>query len=159
MSWVCPNCSNPNEDSKSECLVCGCPRTRVEEEAAIDCKVVYSTFSDMAESLKNLFSAKPKPKVDKPKKIKPAKKPKEESSSDSGTSKSKRKVFGSSDFATPWPEHNIKFDTSAIKEKGYVRSERQTLGGVNGYTFYREDGTSQFIRVEMVLIQKMAQKK
>ena len=45
-----------------------------------------------------------------------------------------------------------------IKQKGFVGSERQTLSGVNGYSFKKADGTKQFIRAEMVLIQKMAHK-
>lgn len=61
-------------------------------------------------------------------------------------------------FVAPWPEHSIEFDADAIKARGYVRTEQETLGGVKGYKFIRADGTSQFIRVEMVLIQKMAKK-
>ncbi len=61
-------------------------------------------------------------------------------------------------FATPWPEHAIGFDVEAIKKKGYVRLEQAEMGGVKGYLFTRTDGSSQFIRVEMVLIQKMAGK-
>lgn len=60
--------------------------------------------------------------------------------------------------ATPWPEHHIEFDMDVIRAKGYVRFEQKSMGGVNGYNFIRSDGTSQFIRVEMVLIQKMAKK-
>lgn len=62
-------------------------------------------------------------------------------------------------FAAPWPEHSIEFDEGAIKAKGYIRVEQQTLGGVNGYNFIRPDGTSQFIRAEMAVIQKMAKKR
>jgi len=32
------------------------------------------------------------------------------------------------------------------------------MGAVNGYEFIRSDSTRQFIRVEMVIIQKMAHK-
>lgn len=58
----------------------------------------------------------------------------------------------------PWPEHKIVFDMDAIKAKGYVGFERKSMGGVNGYEFVRSNGTKQFIRVEMVIIQKMAKK-
>ena len=58
----------------------------------------------------------------------------------------------------PWPEHNVTFDADQIKRKGYSRIERKTMGGVNGYSCIKADGTSQFIRIEMLLIQKMAKK-
>lgn len=61
-------------------------------------------------------------------------------------------------FGEPWPEHNIVFDQAAIMAKGYARVERKTLNGINGYNFIRTNGTAQFIRVEMVLMQKMAMK-
>lgn len=67
-------------------------------------------------------------------------------------------VVTSGGTAEPWPEHKIVFDNDAIKAKGYVGFERKTMGGVNGYEFIRSDGTRQFIRVEMVVIQKMAKK-
>jgi len=60
--------------------------------------------------------------------------------------------------AEPWPEHRIVFDNDAIKAKGYIGFERKNMGGVNGYEFIRSNGTKQFIRVEMVIIQKMAKK-
>jgi len=60
--------------------------------------------------------------------------------------------------AEPWPEHNIEFDIDVIKAKGYVGFERKSMGAVNGYEFIRSDSTRQFIRVEMVIIQKMAHK-
>ena len=61
-------------------------------------------------------------------------------------------------FAAPWEEHAIAFDEDAIKAKGYVRSERAALGGVNGYNFYTADGACRFIRPEMAVIQKLARK-
>ena len=39
-----------------------------------------------------------------------------------------------------------------------IGMERKTLNGINGYNFVRTNGTAQFIRVEMVLMQKMAMK-
>ena len=61
-------------------------------------------------------------------------------------------------FAEPWPEHNIEFDTAVMISKGYVSSIRKTMNGINGYEFVRANGNRQFIRVEMVIIQKMARK-
>ena len=58
----------------------------------------------------------------------------------------------------PWSEHNVTFDADQIKRKGYSRIERKTMGGVNGYSCIKADGTSQFIRIEMLVIQKMATK-
>ena len=58
----------------------------------------------------------------------------------------------------PWPEHKIEFDEAKIKEKGYIKVEQSTAAGVNGYKFTKVNGASQFIRVEMVIIQKMAKK-
>lgn len=63
-----------------------------------------------------------------------------------------------SDFAEPWEEHSIEFDAETIKAKGYLRSERAVLGGVNGYNFYTADGSCRFIRQEMAVIQKLAKK-
>ena len=61
-------------------------------------------------------------------------------------------------FDSPWPEHNIEFDIEAIKARGFVNVKRDTMGGIKGYSFTKPDGTCQFIRVEMVIIQKMAKK-
>ncbi len=61
-------------------------------------------------------------------------------------------------IAAPWPEHKIAFDESAVNAKGFIRVERDILGGVNGYRLFRPDGTNQFLRVEMVLVQKLAKK-
>lgn len=58
----------------------------------------------------------------------------------------------------PWPEHNIAFDMDAVRAKGFVGLVRKTMGDINGYEFTKSDGTKQFIRAEMVVIQKMAKK-
>lgn len=63
-----------------------------------------------------------------------------------------------SGFADPWPEHKIEFDTAAIIAKGYVATVQKTMNGINGYEFIRANGNRQFIRVEMIIIQKMARK-
>ena len=61
-------------------------------------------------------------------------------------------------LASPWPEHKIRFDPAVIDAKGFVSSEQETLGGVHGYRFYKADGSSQFIRAEMAIVQRMAQR-
>lgn len=166
MSWICPNCSNPNSDDIKECFVCGMERVcdfgkePIEEEASE--KIAFSDFEAFRLSIEQFFSRN-KAKRESSEKIKKEsseeavdriiKKPKK-------AAKEKRKGMWkkSSLYTEPWPEHKIKFDYDAIGEKGFVRSEQKTMGGINGYYFYREDGSGQFIRVEMVLVQKMARK-
>lgn len=169
MGWICPNCSSPNDDDKSHCFVCGMDRpSSSTEKDGDEGKIVFSDFDAFADSIKNLFRSKPvvtksgetkelldgtlrKPKPSKSARVKPEKEPKK-----TAEKKPKKIILGVARFAKPWPEHKIKFDNKVIKEKGYVRSERKNMGGVNGYCFYKEDGSSRFIRVEMVLVQKMA---
>ena len=159
MSWVCPNCSNSNGEDQLECFVCGMERpgglvevpSEVDASETDDCKIVFSDFEAFTESVKTLFGRKRKATVSKSSGTKTVSKKKERSKA------RKRKVFGS-DFAKPWPEHRIKFDEATIRAKGYVRSEQKNMGGVNGYYFYKEDGSGQFIRCEMLLVQKMASK-
>lgn len=62
------------------------------------------------------------------------------------------------DFVAPYPEHNIEFDTDTIISKGYVASAHKTMNGINGYEFIRANGHRQFMRVEMLIIMKMAKK-
>ena len=62
-------------------------------------------------------------------------------------------------FCEPWSEHAIVFVTENIKQRGFVRAEQTSLAGVKGYTFYKADGSKQFIKLEMLLIFKMAKKK
>ena len=61
-------------------------------------------------------------------------------------------------FADPWPGQRIVFDPEAIRARGFVRSVQTTLSGVHGYSFYKADGTAQFLRTETLLAQKMARK-
>jgi len=56
------------------------------------------------------------------------------------------------------PEHSIEFDSEMIAKKGYVKVEMGEKNGIKGYYFTRADGIRQFIRVEMVIMQKMARK-
>ena len=60
--------------------------------------------------------------------------------------------------AEPWPEHRIVFDMDAISQKGYVGFDRKIMNGVKGYDFIKKDGTSQFIRAEMLVLLKMVKK-
>lgn len=164
MSWVCPNCSNSNDDEQTNCFVCGMerPTSAVKSSSdSDDCRIFFSDFEALKESLKNLFSRKSgKADTSESRAIsstKPVKAPKAERKADDKPKAKKAKIFGT-DFAKPWPEHKIKFDTAAIRAKGYIRSEQKSMGGVNGYYFYKEDGSGQFIRFEILLVQKMAHK-
>ena len=161
MSWICPNCSSTNDETQTKCFVCGMDRPSVEaepvsEEGPEEGKIVFSDFEAFTESVKNLFRARPfakraaRPVADGPSREQAPKQPKDK--------KPKKVRSSKGDFARPWPEHHIEFDVSAIKEGGYVRSEQQTLSGVNGYRFYTADGSSRFLRVEMLLLLKMAHK-
>ncbi len=81
-----------------------------------------------------------------------------EKDSSAGSGATAGKEDTSAAAAEPWPEHKVVFDTDVIKAKGYVGFARKTMGGVNGYEFIRSGGARQFLRIEMVLIQKMAKK-
>ena len=155
MAWVCSNCSTPNEDDKTSCFVCGKTRpASVAEASESDCKVVFSGFEAWVESIGEFFekiSTKKEHSVDStPPRKKKTKEPKPE--------KVKKIKAPKSSFAKPWAEHSIKFDIDVIKGKGYIRSEQHTLNGVKGYMFFKSDEKGQFMRVEMILIQKMAHK-
>lgn len=155
MSWVCSNCSTPNDDTNTSCFVCEETRHAVVvEDAESDCKVVFSGFEAWVESigefLKKILTKKErigesvaprkrKTKEPKPKKVKKVKAPK-------------------NNFAKPWDEHKVKFDIDVIKGKGYVRSEQHILNGIKGYMFYKDGEKGRFIRIEMILVQKMAHK-
>lgn len=59
---------------------------------------------------------------------------------------------------TPWPEHGIEFDEAGIKERGYVKIERDTFKGTKGYKLTRADGTSSFKMVDVLVVLNMAKK-
>lgn len=63
------------------------------------------------------------------------------------------------EFCAPWAEHSIEFDIDKIKQRGFVRSEQTVMAGVKGYTFFKADGSKQFIKLEMILVFKMAKRK
>ena len=171
MSWVCGICSTSNIDSDTCCVVCGVERPAIvehDESKSEELKIVFSDFEAFKESVKSLFTKTSSVKREKKPRTKKKGLKKSESVASESVSvaepveeKKPKRDRGSllrSAFAKPWPEHEIKFDTSVIEDKGYVKSERETLNGVNGYRFYKADDTSQFIRVEMAIIQKMANK-
>lgn len=157
MGWMCPNCSNVNEESSVKCFACGVTRPSETTDAFPSTKgsVVFSDFAAWKESKKQFFR-----RICNPLRVKRSKADTSAPKKAAKLSKKKKskKWAGSGDFAKPWEDHSIKFDVDIIKSKGYVRSERKELNCVKGYMFYRADGSSQFIRVEMVLIQKMAYK-
>ena len=61
-------------------------------------------------------------------------------------------------FVEPWPEHKIVFDEEKIQSRGFVGSEQSILGDTKGYMFFKVDGTERFIKAEMLLLLKMANK-
>jgi len=161
MSWVCTNCSTSNDDTATSCAVCGMSRSSSSEVVETEeSKIFFSNFDAFKYAIKKMFSKSSAPKKEKKADRRTESLPPPATSDSSETTKAKKPrkpLFGSA-YASPWPEHKIEFDKAVIQSKGFVRSERETLNGVNGYMFYREVGTSQFIRVEMALIQKMARK-
>lgn len=68
------------------------------------------------------------------------------------------KVGPEKSFCKPWREHKVDFDLEQIEKRGFVRIEQSQLSGVKGYTLTKEDGTEQFIKVEMMLVLKMAKR-
>ncbi len=161
MSWVCSNCSSTNADDKTLCTVCGAAHpVSSEEPTVVEGKIVFSDFAVWKENRKNFF----KGVASIPKKVKKLFKrsPKPRTETEAPTRKkrerSEKPKKVKSSFAKPWAEHNIKFDVDAIKAKGFVRSEQTTMGTVKGYTFYKPDGTNQFIKVEMLIVLRLAKK-
>lgn len=176
MSWVCTNCSNSNKEENSCCTVCGFDRpteshVSEREPEAVEGKIVFSNFAVVKESVKNFFGsvARIGTKADtKSKNISTERSPREyrkevrvprESCEPRERVKIKKRDKAhrvKNGFAKPWPEHDIKFDTDVIKGKGFVRSERSEMNAIKGYTFYKADGTSQFIKADMLVVLHMA---
>ena len=157
MNWICPNCSNSNGDDQKNCFVCGeeCPKELSVKGKSEKLKSFLTRFDALKISVRGFFSKLFSGKKEK----KPhTKKAEPEKSIYSMRSKEAEKPKLDSAFAPPWPEHHISFDEGVIEKKGFVRSERETLSGVDGYRFYRADGSSNFIRAEMAIVQKMAVK-
>lgn len=61
-------------------------------------------------------------------------------------------------IAEPWEEHDIVFSPEGMAAKGFIRCERAELGGVKGYNFYNGGGGCRFLRPEMAVIMKLAEK-
>ena len=166
MSWVCPNCSNTNDDALTACFVCGTEKTAFLSETEVEegekrAKVVFSDFEAFSTSLKNLFRSKAPRRGAGIREAEPADHSSVvpiEREAPAPTHGRVKLGFPGSAFAKPWPEHKIKFNIETIKKMGYVKSEQKTMGGINGYCFYKEDGSDRFIRVETALVQKMAKK-
>lgn len=175
MGWVCPYCSNSNDEESARCAVCGQER----HFEAHDCKsesetnegkIVFSEFDIVKESVKRFFSSiaklfckKRDKKTDTPSERTPCdSKDGDETTIDSrGTVESidiRETAPTEGDFTEPWDEHRIVFDTGFIKSKGFIRSEKTEMNSVKGYTFYKEDGTSQFIKVDTLVILRMAKR-
>lgn len=173
MGWVCPYCSNSNDEESARCAVCGQER----HFEAHDCKseletnegkIVFSEFDVVKESVKRFFSSIAK--LFCKKRDKKTDTPSEPVSGDSIDSEEAERgscehaesveplvtCRSEEDFAQPWDEHRIVFDASVIKSKGFIRSEKTEMKSVKGYTFYKEDGTGQFIKVDTLVILHMA---
>lgn len=160
MSWVCTNCSTSNEDGEVRCMVCGAERPTLTEDREPDvaeCKVFFSNFEAIKESFVGMFRKKASVREAREESSERLETREETEEERTREKKRKRSLFHSP-FADPWPEHRVKFDVSVMESKGYVRSERETLNGVNGYRFYKADESSQFIRIEMILAFRMAKK-
>lgn len=180
MSWVCSNCSNSNEEESTCCAVCGYDRPteshvreRECEPEVVEGKIVFSDFAVIKESVKGFFGSIAKIGTKIGTKIKnisterPPREPRERVRAPREPRERRERVKPpkrekapriKKGFAKPWPEHNIKFDIDIIKGKGFVRSERTEMNAVKGYTFYKSDGSRQFIRVEMIIVMRMARK-
>lgn len=61
-------------------------------------------------------------------------------------------------FCEAWPEHRMVFDETAIRARGYVRSEQCEVSGIKGYYFYRANGRQDFIKDNLALMFKMARR-
>lgn len=178
MSWVCSNCSNSNEEESTCCAVCGYDRPteshvreHEREPEVVEGKIVFSDFAVIKESIKGFFSSigrlgtKISNKIKSASSERPPREPRERVRAPREPREPRERVKApkrektprvKKGFAKPWPEHNIKFDVDVIKGKGFVRSERTEINAVKGYTFYKADGTSQFIKAEMLIVLHMA---
>ena len=148
MSWKCPVCSSINEDSLGECFVCGTTKvvgyTKDSKASDRSCTVVYSVF----EYLSSYFRNKPKKKADGYVKKKASK-----AKTDSVKIEKKR-----GDSFSPWEGHSISIDYDVLKEKGYKQIEKSEMSGIKGYKLIKNDGNCQFVKKEMLIIQRIAKK-
>ena len=167
MVWICPYCSSENTEENTICCVCGSERPTKTSSPGDGAdgggvSIVFSDFAAFVESIKNLF----RPKASRSRPAEPAHPAPEPARPDPEPTRpdpepTRGPIAGGGsgpDFAEPWPEHRIRFDIDAIQRMGYIRSERTVMGGVNGYTFYKGDGTNRFLRGDMVTRVQMARK-
>lgn len=146
MSWICPYCSHSNEETRDRCFVCEAERPRIIIPKG---KIFFSDFEAFVDSLDYIFGEKEPETPGRAKSTKIAEGHPDE------REKKKTTILKNS-FDEPWPEHKIKLDIDYIKGQGYDGMERTTVNGVKGYNFLKKDGSTQFIRKEMLLLSKMA---
>jgi len=163
MSWVCPTCSNTNDEGFTHCSVCEAARPTdiSESRAAKESVIVFSTFAVIKESVKDfvgffvrlgrgikslfkrIFTKKKKPRDG------------EESAEPPKRRKASRRA---KKIAKPWPEDGIRLDADAIRSRGFVRVERAELNFVKGYKLFKDDGSSRFMRADMLVTFSMAKR-
>ena len=184
MSWVCLNCSSSNEEESTRCAVCGYDRPTerelLERETdVIEGKIVFSEFAVIKESVKNFFKSvskfaarikavvkdwslrRERTRTEVSRESERREEPlREETPSRREEIPPRREedLPSVGSFASPWAEHKIIFDVDVMKSKGIIRSEQAEMNSVKGYMLYKEDGTSRFIRTEMLVALHMAKK-
>ncbi len=121
------------------------------------CKKIAELFVKLFEKIKQLFGKMKRSRGEVVTRERPPRARREKAPRVRREKPPKKKKVKNS-YAKPWPEHHIKFDKEALQAKGYVRSEQETMGSIHGYRLYRADDSSQFIRMEMLLVQKLAVK-
>lgn len=177
MSWVCLNCSSSNEEESTRCAVCGYDRPTerelLERETdVIEGKIVFSEFAVIKESVKNFFKSVSKFAARIKAVVKDWSLRRERTITEVSRESERREeplreeipprreedLPSVGSFASPWAEHKIIFDVDVMKSKGIIRSEQAEMNSVKGYMLYKEDGTSRFIRTEMLVALHMAKK-
>ena len=170
MSWKCPVCSASNSDTVTVCRVCDYDNTRTAlregSSSESSCNVVYSTmdyllafFSGRKKQEKPIVKRDTKDKRDRTDRSDRSYRNKtlgKDEDRKRKTDKPKRVAMGA---FSPWPEHGIVIDDKVMHEKGYTRIERSTRGDINGYMLFKDDGSSKFMRDNVLLLIKIAKKK
>ena len=122
MSWICSSCATLNSESDTACIVCGTVRGAEEVSRDGDDAPARSPMS----FFRRLFSGRRR-------ELSPA--------------QLKKRLSRTK----PWRGHKIQFLADAILENGFVRCERKKIGIVEGYEFYRADGTKQFMKKDVLI--------
>ena len=141
MCWICPNCSSANEEENLICSVCDCERPadkRGGRKSKIRRGEGGSRLSAVKDSVKRFFRGL---------------------AGKLSALKKKMGASGSKSCPQPWPEHEILLMPDVIRRKGYKSIAQATKEGIRGYELIREDGSRRFVRVEILLAQKMAEKR